>query len=136
MLVMKNKSINRYIATLVLLIFFGLESFAQSADCTPLSKVEIARKHALLANDNYITATKEYSETMRKAYDLLTPVHECQSGQTIFEKALGSCDDVINKYNLLTRQTNNLESQKDSLKSIAQAFILTYRSAAATACKQ
>ena len=133
---MKNKSINIQITALVLLIFFGLESFAQSADCTSLSKVEIARQQALIANDNYITASKEYTASMRKAYDLLTPVHACKSGQTIFEKALGSCDDVINKYNLLANQTNNLESQKDSLQSIAQAFIVTYRSAAASACKQ
>lgn len=125
-----------YIATFALLIFFGLKSFAQAADCTPLSKVEITRQHALLANDNYISAVKEYTASMQKAYDLLTPVHKCESGQTIIEKALGSCDDEIKKYNLLVRQTNNLESQKDSLQSIAQAFIFTYRSAAATACKQ
>jgi len=130
------KTIYQIVVTLTLLAFSSLGNSAQSADCMPLDKVENIRQKALSAQNDYLTATQEYLASMSKVYELRTTVYECQSGQSITGSIFGSCNDVIMKYNMLAERTGNLESRKDTLKSLAQLFIDSYQSAAATACKQ
>jgi hypothetical protein len=131
-----KKSTLRFISMPFLLAFSCLHNSAYSYDCTPQSKVESIRQKALSAQNDYVAATQKYLVSMGKIYEMRTAVHECQSGQTITESIFGSCNDVVLKYNTLVHQTNNLESQKDSLKSMAKFIQSSYQTAAALACRQ
>lgn len=132
---MPTEYIRKFIYMLCLTALSCFGNFAQSADCTSQSTVENLRQRVESAQNDYIAASRKYSASFRKLYEMRTTVHECQSGQTIPEKIFGTCNDIVLTYNALVDKTDFLESEKNSLNAIGESLTVAFHRAMATACK-